>query len=135
MAPQIQRARAALRAIHRMDALMRASQSSRGDVEAQGSSDAMDSAQRDLDTPLLGQAPTPEEAVAADARTTRPSGAVLTFTYLFLTICYLRTVAFVVKQDVAMTNTQLLFLPLQQVKLGDRASGELYKTSQRQGST
>lgn len=73
MAPQIQRARAALRAIHRMDALMRASHSSRGDVEAQGSSDAMDSAQRDLDTPLLGQAPTPEEAVAADARTTRPS--------------------------------------------------------------
>ncbi len=76
MAPQIQRARAALRAIHRMDALMRASQEARGDVEDPQPSDAMDDAQADLDTPLL-ESVTPEEAVAADVRTARPSSMLL----------------------------------------------------------
>ncbi|KAL0042662.1 hypothetical protein WJX79_007210 [Trebouxia sp. C0005] len=52
-----------------MDALMRAS---RGDVEDPRPSDAMDDAQADLDTPLL-ESVTPEEAVAADVRTARPS--------------------------------------------------------------
>jgi len=79
MAPQIQRARAALRAIHRMDALMRASQEARGDVEAPQPSDAMDDAQADLDTPLL-ESVTPEEAVAADVRTARPSSMLLSST-------------------------------------------------------
>lgn len=74
MTPQIQRARAALRAIHRMDALMRASQEARADVEAPQASNTMDDAQADLDTPLL-ESVTPEEAVANDARTSRPSSA------------------------------------------------------------
>lgn len=45
---------------------------SRGDVEDPRPSDAMDDAQADLDTPLL-ESVTPEEAVAADVRTARPS--------------------------------------------------------------
>ena len=79
MAPQIQRARAALRAIHRMDALMRASHEARGDVEDPQPSDAMDDAQADLDTPLL-ESVTPEEAVAADVRTAIPSSMLLSST-------------------------------------------------------
>lgn len=76
MAPQIQRARAALRAIHRMDALMRASQAAGGDVEAPRPSRVMDDAQANLDTPLL-ESVTPEEAVAADVRVARPSSTLL----------------------------------------------------------
>ena len=68
MAPQIQRARAALRAIHRMDALVRAShQAQEGDVEAQ-SDHAMQAAEDNLRQPLLG---TEAEAVASDVRTSR----------------------------------------------------------------
>ena len=74
MAPQIQRARAALRAIHRMDALMRASHAARNDLEAPESSSAVNDGQEDLTTPLMDRQPTAEEAVAADARAIRPSG-------------------------------------------------------------
>lgn len=72
MAPQIQRARAALRAIHRMDALMRAShQAQETDVEAQ-SDNAMQAAEDNLRQPLLG---TDAEGVAADARTSRSNSS------------------------------------------------------------
>lgn len=77
MAPQIQRARAALRAIHRMDALMRASQAAQGDLEAgQQPADAMQGAEDNLRQPLLDTM-TPEEAVAADVRTARPGSKLL----------------------------------------------------------
>ena len=68
MAPQIQRARAALRAIHRMDALMRASHV-RDDIEARPDNTLQD-AEDDLRQPLLG---TDAEAVASDVRTSRPN--------------------------------------------------------------
>lgn len=73
MAPQIQRARAALRAIHRMDALMRAThEAQQADIEAgQRSDDAMQAAEDNLRQPLLEAGPTPQEAVAADVRTSR----------------------------------------------------------------
>ena len=74
MAPQIQRARAALRAIHRMDALMRASQAAQADLEAgQRPAEAIQGAEDNLQQPLLDTI-TPEEAVAADVRTSRPNG-------------------------------------------------------------
>lgn len=73
MAPQIQRARAALRAIHRMDALVRAThEGQQADLEAgQRSDHAMQAAEDDLRQPLLEAGPTPQEAVAADVRTSR----------------------------------------------------------------
>ena len=77
MAPQIQRARAALRAIHRMDALMRASQEAQQDLEAgQQPAAAMQGAEDNLRQPLL-ETTTPEEAVAADVRTARPGSKIL----------------------------------------------------------
>lgn len=73
MAPQIQRARAALRAIHRMDALVRATHDvQQADIEAgQRSDDAMQAAEDNLRQPLLEAGTTPQEAVAADVRTSR----------------------------------------------------------------
>ena len=69
MAPQIQRARAALRAIHRMDALMRAShEASQADLEAGQPDNALPAAEENLRQPLLG---TEAEVVAADVRTSR----------------------------------------------------------------
>ena len=78
MAPQIQRARAALRAIHRMDALRRASHEGETDVEAgQQPDDDMQAAEDDLQQPLLDTTRTPQEAVAADVRTSRASSEAL----------------------------------------------------------
>lgn len=72
MAPQIQRARAALRAIHRMDTLMRASHEAQADVEAgQQPAEVPQSNGDSLQRPLLETDRTPEEAAAADFRTTR----------------------------------------------------------------
>ncbi|KAL3154685.1 hypothetical protein ABBQ38_011234 [Trebouxia sp. C0009 RCD-2024] len=72
MAPQIQRARAALRAIHRMDALMRASHDAQADVEAgQQPAQGTQASEDGLQQPLLGSDRTPPEAAAADFRTSR----------------------------------------------------------------
>lgn len=72
MAPQIQRARAALRAIHRMDALMRASHDAQADVEAgQQPAQVTQGSEDGLQQPLLDSDRTPPEAVAADFRTSR----------------------------------------------------------------
>ena len=68
MAPQIQRARFALRALHRLEALRMATIEAREtDVEAQADDD-MQAAEDNLSQPLLG---TEAEAVAADVRTSR----------------------------------------------------------------
>ena len=78
MAPQIQRARAALRAIHRMDALMRASHEAQADVEAgQQPAQVTQGNEDGLQQPLLENELTPPEAVAADFRTSRSESKAL----------------------------------------------------------
>lgn len=70
MAPQIQRARAALRAIHRLEAL-RVERRNQTDEEQPGSVAPDPSSSADgLEQPLLGR--TTEEAIVLDRRLARP---------------------------------------------------------------
>lgn len=81
MAPQMAVARTTLRAIHRLEALQALRRASRDLEGGQQPAEAIQGAENSLQQSLLDTI-TPEEAVAADVRTARPSSMLLFVTPL-----------------------------------------------------